>query len=85
MPLRRQRGRLSDRLGLLSSITVADFGWAVTGPVLSRFLVHHGLGVTQQGLVGLCHLTGWPNSRSVRAMILPTGSVITAEMNVKPE
>jgi benzylsuccinate CoA-transferase BbsF subunit len=28
--------------GLLSGLTVADFGWAVAGPMLSRFLAHHG-------------------------------------------
>jgi benzylsuccinate CoA-transferase BbsF subunit len=30
------------RPGLLAALTVADFGWAVAGPVLGRFLAHHG-------------------------------------------
>jgi benzylsuccinate CoA-transferase BbsF subunit len=33
---------MSTRQGLLSGITVADFGWAVAGPVLTRFLAYHG-------------------------------------------
>ena len=33
---------MSTRPGLLDGITVADFGWAVAGPVLGRFLAHHG-------------------------------------------
>src|SRR6185369_6562665 len=30
------------RKGLLAGLLVCDFGWAVAGPVLSRFLAHHG-------------------------------------------
>jgi benzylsuccinate CoA-transferase BbsF subunit len=33
---------MNARRGLLSGITVADFGWAVAGPMLSRLLAYHG-------------------------------------------
>jgi len=33
---------MSARKGLLAGITVADFGWAVAGPMLSRLLAYHG-------------------------------------------
>jgi benzylsuccinate CoA-transferase BbsF subunit len=36
---------VSARGGLLAGITVADFGWAVAGPVLSRLLAYHGADV----------------------------------------
>ncbi len=36
---------MTRRAGLLAGLTVADFGWAVAGPVLGRFLAHHGADV----------------------------------------
>ena len=33
---------MSARPGLLHGVTVADFGWAMAGPILGRFLAHHG-------------------------------------------
>lgn len=38
---------MSRRPGLLSGLTVADFGWAVAGPVVGRFLAHHGATVVK--------------------------------------
>jgi len=35
-------GSSDKRKGLLAGLLVCDFGWAVAGPVLSRFLAHHG-------------------------------------------